>query len=121
MDIDWTSLNALDVVRALGLLIPLLTAIVTKKVAAQGTKAVITLVASALLGSIGYLAGEGGGYDLAGFFNAFLNAFIPAIAAYYGLWKPTGLAGSVAEATGDFGIGRTPALQTEDKGQESSA
>lgn len=119
--VDWLGIDdATNMVRLLGLLIPLLTALLTKKFAAQGTKAVITLVASALLGSIAYLATVDGGYDWAGFVNAFINAFLPAIAGYYGLWKPTGVAGTVAQKTQNFGIGRTPIMQTLDKGQESS-
>lgn len=117
---DWLSGDAGSVVTILGILIPLFTGVVTKKIAAQGTKAVVTLIASILLGSIAYLVTADGGYDWRGFVNSFLNAFVPAIASYYGLWKPTGLAGTVANATANVGIGRPPVLETDDKGQETS-
>jgi hypothetical protein len=118
---DWLSAEATNVVRLLGLLIPLLTALLTKKLASQGLKAVVTLISSVLLGSIAYLVAADGGYDWEGFVNAFINAFLPAIAAYYGLWKPTGVAGTVANKTARFGVGSPPMLQTSDKGAESVA
>jgi len=118
-DPNWLQLgDATNTVRILGFLIPVLTALVTKAVTSSGTKAVVTLVSSALLGATAYLVTKDGGYDWEGFVNSFMNAFLPAIAAYYGLWKPTGVAGTVAAATRGFGIGK-PALETGDRGYES--
>lgn len=118
--IDWLNLSdPTNVVRALGLLIPLLTALVTKKVASQGLKSVVTLVLAAITAGAAVLVADDGGFALNAFVNAFINTFVPAIAFYYGLLKPTGLAGSVANATEFFGFGPRPVLETADKGAES--
>lgn len=114
MDIDWLSLNeANNLVRILGVAIPILTALLTRTQASRALKAVVTLVASVLLGTLGYLVGADGGYDWGGFTNSFLNAFVPAIAAYYGLWKPTGVTASVSAATARFGLGNKPEAEPE--------
>lgn len=114
LSLDWTHLsNATNLVRLLGILIPLATAIITKQVAASGLKSVVTLVLSILAGTIVYLVSVDGGYAIGGFFNAFMNAFLPAIASYYGFLKPTGIAGSFAATTAGFGIGNPPAPAME--------
>lgn len=119
--VDWLNLSdPTSVVRIIGLLIPILTALVTKHVAAQGLKAVTTTVLSAITAAAAVLvAADGHSFAWQAFVNAFINTFVPAIALYYGLWKPTGLAGSVAAATKNFGIGSPPTLETAEKGQES--
>lgn len=119
--IDWLNLSdATNVVRIVGLLIPILTAVVTKHVASQGLKATVTTVLSALTAAVSVLvAADGHSFAWQAFVNAFVNTFIPAIALYYGFWKPTGLAGSVAAATKSFGLGPRPVLETSEKGEES--
>ncbi len=118
--IDWLNLSdPTSVVRVLGLLIPILTALITKRVASQGLKSVVTLVLSAITAATAVLVSDDGGYAWQAFVNAFINTFVPAIVMYYGLWKPTGLAGSVSAKTENFGIGSPPVLETGDKGQES--
>lgn len=109
---NWLNISdPINVVRVLGLLIPIVTALVTKSSATSGQKAVVTLVLSALTSTVVYLvANDGSGYDWAGFVNAFINTFVPAIVAYYGLLKPTNITGSIAAKTADVGIGSsTPA------------
>lgn len=118
--IDWLNLSdPTTVVRILGLLIPILTAVVTKRVASQGLKSVVTLVLSAVTAGVAVLVADDGGWAWQAFVNAFINTFLPAIAMYYGFWKPTGVAGSVAAKTEHFGVGPSPVLETADKGQES--
>lgn len=104
---NWLNVSdPMNVVRVLGLLIPILTALVTKSSATGGQKAVVTLVLSVLASTAVYLvANSGAGYDWAGFVNAFINTFVPAIAAYYGLLKPTNITGNVAAKTAGVGIG----------------
>lgn len=118
---DWLNLtDATNLVRVVGFLIPVLTALVAKKVASSGLKSVVTLVLSALTATIATIvAADGHGFAWQAFVNAFLNTFGPAIVTYYGLWKPTGLAGTVAQATQGFGVGPRPVLETEDKGAEA--
>lgn len=119
--IDFTDVStATGVVAIIGFFIPMLTALVTKEMAPSGLKSVVTFVLSALVGSVGYLVAADGGYDWTGFINGFLNAFIPAIAAYYGLWKATGTAGTVAHKTATLGLGPRPSLTTDDKGAEEA-
>lgn len=112
-------LDPTNLARLLGILVPLLVALVTKKVASQGLKGVLNLLLSAVAGSTAYLVAHDGGYNFEGFFNQTLDAFIASITAYYGLIKPTGLAGTVAEKTANFGFGSPPTLETDDKGAES--
>lgn len=120
VQIDWLNLsNPITVVRVLGLLIPILTALVTKRLSSQGLKSVVTLALSAITAGVAVLVSADGGFDWNAFVNAFVNTFGPAIAMYYGLWKPTGLAGSVAAATHSFGLGTSPVLETSAKGAES--
>ena len=99
--------------KLVGLIVPLLVALVTKKIASSGLKGVLNLGLSAIAGSAAYLVAETGGYDLGGFANATINAFVVSIVAYYGVYRPTGVSESVAAKTSDFGLGK-PALQTDD-------
>lgn len=116
---DWTNLSdATNLVRAIGVFLTLVTAVLTKKMASSGLKSTVTAVLAAVTGSLVYLVGEDGALDWTGFVNGFINAYVPAIAVYYGLFKPTGLAGSVAQATRRFGLGK-PVLETDDKGAEA--
>lgn len=116
---DWTNLSdGTNLVRVIGLFLSLVTAIVTKKMASSGLKSAVTTALAALTGSVVYLLGEDGALDWTGFVNGFVNAYVPAIALYYGLLKPTGIVGAVAEKTKGFGVGK-PVLETEDKGAEA--
>ncbi len=99
--------------RFIGLAIPLLVALVTKRVASRGLKGVLNLVLSAVGGSAVYLVAKDGGYDVEGFVNATLNAFVVSVATYYGVYKPTGVSAKLQNKTAGFGLGK-PALQTED-------
>lgn len=104
--IDWTNWgDATNVVRVLGFLIPIVTALVTKLNASSQVKSLVTLTLAVLTASVATLVAADGGWDLNAFLNAFMNTFIPAIAAYYGLLKPAGVTGYVAEATAGVGLG----------------
>lgn len=95
-----------NVARGLGLLVPILVGLITKKYTDKRTKAIVNVVASAVVGSAAYLVADTGGYDFAGFFNATINALIASFAAYYGVLKPTGVAGKVQDATANIGVGK---------------
>lgn len=111
--------DSTTVVTLVGILIPILTGLISKKVASGGLKSILTLVLSVLVSVIATLvASDGHGFAWHPFATAFISTFVVAIASYYGFWKPTGLAGSVAQATQSFGISR-PVLQTAAKGEES--
>lgn len=117
LNFDFTDPQTLT--RMLGIAIPILVGVVSKKVASQGLKATLNALLSAIGGSLIYLFAADGALNAAGFVNAVINTFLVSIATYYGVWKPTGLAGTVAEKTANFGIGPSPVLETEDKGAEN--
>lgn len=112
-------MDATTVTRLLGVLVPLLVAVITKRYASPGLKATLNVLSAAIVGSLGYMVAADGGYDLDGFVNSFLNTFIVGIATYYGVYKPTGVTGTVAKATEGFGLG-SPTLETDDKGAEDA-
>jgi hypothetical protein len=118
---DFNHWDATSVARLLGLVIPLLVGVLTKRYATSGVKAVVNVALSAFTGSVGYLvAANGHDYNFAGFVNSFLSVMLVSMASYYGLWKPTGVAGTVAVKTAKFGIGSPPTLETDDKGKEDA-
>lgn len=103
---DWLSLSdPTNFVRLLGIAIPIVTALITKSTASSSLKSIVTTVLSAVTATAAYLIAADGSYDWQGFVNAFLNTFIPAIALYYGLYKPTGVTDRVNVSTGAFGLG----------------
>ncbi len=113
MTFDWVLAHDPEtVVSLIGLLVPVVVAIVSKRVASAGLKGVLNLLLSAVAGSVAYLVTEMGTYDLAGFLGATLNTFIVSIVSYYGLYKPTGITDNVNSATANFGFGG-PDLQAD--------
>jgi hypothetical protein len=115
--IDFFNMDAATTAKLIGAFLPLLVAVITKRYATQAVKGVANFVLSTITGSIGYLVGADGAYDIRGFINAAFNTLVVSAAAYYVVWRPTGAAGSVAVATENFGIGK-PALTTKDVGKE---
>lgn len=84
-------------------ILPLFVGLVTTKVADPGVKAVglavlaaLVAIASAALESGGVVASE---TIIEGFQN-----FVVAVATYYGVWKPTQVAGKVQDRTADIGL-----------------
>lgn len=108
-----------SLVNLIGLVVPLLVALLTRSSATQGLKSVLNFLLSAVLGSAAYLVSADGGYDFEGFANASLTTFVVSITSYYGLYKKTGVAGTIADKTSNFGIGSPPKAQTDDVGEEA--
>jgi hypothetical protein len=103
------SLDVLNVARLLGVLVPLLVALITKRFASSAVKSIANLVLSAVAGVVApIIAGDKLPNSIGEVFNAILNAFIVSIVAYYGLFKPTGAADAVASSTAGFGLGSDP-------------
>lgn len=98
------ALQPLQLVHLVGALIPLLVALVTKRFAAPWVKVAVNLVALALAASIVYVARDTGGYDLAGFVNAFVNALVADVVAYFGALRYTAVL-AIERRTGHVGIG----------------
>ena len=102
-----------------GVVVPLLVGVLTKSHASDGVKAVVNALLSALAGVIATFTQDGLFHaSLKTLVITILSAWGTSIISYYGLFKPTGVAGTVAAATSNFGIGSPPMLETPDKGAE---
>lgn len=104
-----------------GTVIPLLVGFVTKKVASQGLKAVLNALLSALAGAASIAIAASGHIVVGEVITSMITTFIASTAVYYGVWKPTGVAGTVADVAPKFGLGTPPLpdMETEDVGHES--
>ena len=97
--------NPVEFARVLGLLAPLMVGLVTKSAASSKVKAVANVALAAVAGTVAYLVAADGGWDWGGFFNAWFNAFVTGIVAYYGFLRPTGIVPALAAKTVNVGIG----------------
>lgn len=88
-----------------GTLIPLAVGVITKAKASSGTKALTNALLSAVAGAIAPVAAAQGRLDVKVFVASILTTFVASAATYYGVWKPTGVAGVVQQATADVGVG----------------
>lgn len=121
VEYDFFNMDPMTTVKLISAFLPLLVAVITKRYATSAVKGVANFVLSTATGSIGYLVGANGGYDLRGFINAALNCVVVSGIAYLMVWKPTGVAGSVAVATESLpGIGKQPTLTTDSVGKEDT-
>ena len=113
--VDWFDFaTPANVVLMVGIFVPVLTALIVKKVASSEVKSISTLVLSAILATIGTVVGNDGGWAWRDFGNAFLSVFIPAIASYYGFWKHSVVTRVVTEKTENFGVlGKARNLETQ--------
>lgn len=89
----------------LGFGVPVVTAIVTTKVASSSLKAIVTAVLAAIAGLIAVAIEANGHIDISQWVVGVGQAAIAAWAAYYGFWKPTLIAPKLQDATKNFGIG----------------
>lgn len=94
--------NPVEFARVLGLLVPLAVAMLTRSNASTAVKSVANIALSAVAASVAMIVGTDGGWDWGGFFNAWFNAFLTGIVAYYGALKPIGIAPVVALKTRGF-------------------
>ena len=101
------------------LAVPLLVNLITKASASDGLRAIVNIVAVAVLAALALWTNPGGGdvtWQLAAY--TFLSSLVTSFTAYKALWKPTGVSGSLAAATANVGLGSPPTLQTPEKGAE---
>lgn len=105
-DVVANGFNAVQIVSVLvGTFIPILTALVTKSTAKPGVKAVTTLALSAIAAfGTEFINHEGDAFYWQGALLTTVVTFVVAVATYYGLWRPTNVAGSNSAA------GRAPGL-----------
>lgn len=89
--------------------LPLITALVTKKMATSGLKAVtlllLTAVSSFVSELITVLANDEY-FDVGTLILKWIISFIVAVAAYFGFWNPTRIAETIQNKTAGAGIGR---------------
>lgn len=90
-----------------GTVLPLLTGVVTKRLAGGHVKAVVLLALSAAAGFVEQLIAAGGVFTLQTFIGSFVVTFVLSVAAHFGLYKPTGVSDAVArKAAPRIGVGR---------------
>lgn len=89
-----------------GTAIPILTALITKARASSAVKAVVTLTLAVIAAAIQLAIEVNGVVNLRSFLANLAVTWIIAIATYYGLLKPTGVTGKVAQVAPDTGIGQ---------------
>lgn len=80
------------------LLVPFVVAFLVKEHAPNWIRSVVTLVLTALVTVLSGMVSFTD-FDLGRFWQAWFVAFIAALGAYLGIWKPTGAARSVSIAT----------------------
>jgi hypothetical protein len=100
--------------RVQGMVIPLLTGLITKKVASSRLKAFCTAMLS-LLGSVVAVAIAADGKVVLGdWVDTFVTTLVTATATYYGFWKPTGTAEAVQDIAPTLGLGSEPDVPETD-------
>ena len=87
-----------------GAIIPLLTGLVTKKMASSAVKSICTAVLSTVAGIVSAAQLEGS-IKLETAITNILIAFITAISLYYGLYRPTTAADKVQNIAPNAGLG----------------
>lgn len=109
LDLNWLTV-------VLGVVLPLITGLVTSRLAHAGLKAVVLALLSAIGGLLNELYSVGGNVDLydwsAGLANA-LTVFLLAVGLHFGLLKPVGATGAngVTQTAVPGGLGsRGPAV-----------
>lgn len=100
--------------------VPLLVALITKSSASDGLRAVVNMVSVAVVAVLALWINPSG-VDITWqlVVNTFLASLVVSGGAYKFLWKPTGVTGTVVDATSRFGLGSPPTLETSDKDAEN--
>lgn len=97
IDLSWLEL-------LVAVVLPLVVAVVTKEVRSSGLKAVVLAALAAVSAALTAVIASDGVLTEATL-QAGVEYFLVAVASYYGLWKPTGVAPTVAEKTDAVHIG----------------
>lgn len=94
-----------------GTLIPLLVGLLTKDHAPRAVKSVGLAGLAAVAGAASTAVAGGGNIVWQDYAVSITVTWVSAVATYYGLWEPTGVAPKVQQVTGRFGVG--PKHRTE--------
>ena len=97
--------DVVTVSRLLGVIVPILVAVLAKSGASTQVKVWLNVVAAAILGAIAPVLAGATDYTFAMLINSVINTFLVSVAAYFGVFKPTGAADAIQQKTGTFGIG----------------
>jgi len=92
-----------------GAVIPLLVGVVTKAKASSAVKGIANTILSVIAATIVVAIKQELKFD-ASLGIAAAYAFVGSTVAYTTLWKPTGIAAAIANATADVGIGKEVAV-----------
>lgn len=87
-----------------GVIIPLLVGVLTKMNAASAVKSICNAGLSALGSVLATMQLDAWSWKW--FVISWMSTFTVSIASYYGLWKPTGAAPAVQNATANVGLGK---------------
>jgi hypothetical protein len=116
----YQQLDTVLIASLVSIFLPIVVNFVTKQSASDGVKSVVNILGVALVSVCSLWINPSDvpvTWQLC--VNTALASFVASLAAYKGVWKPTGVSGSVAAASSNFGIGSPPKLQTEQKGAEN--
>jgi hypothetical protein len=97
--------------------IPIIVGLISKSSASSGLKSTLNVVLSALVTAVTTILDHANA-DVAHVIRDFIYTAGFSFATYYGVWKPTGIAGTIAAKTEKFGFGSPPDLTTSEKGLE---
>lgn len=101
------------------LLVPMLVSVVTKQNASDGLRAIVNIVAVAVVAVCAlWINPSGDPVTMPVVVNTILASLVSSFVAYKSFFKPTGLTGTLTRKTRNFGLGPQPVLETPDKGAE---
>jgi len=113
------TLDVRTVATLAAVVLPLLVNLITKQTASDGLKSIINLIGSAIITVLSlWINPDGQDVTVWLAINTFIFALLTSVVAYKGVWKPTGISGSIAASTPNLGLGSPPVLETTDKGAE---
>jgi hypothetical protein len=107
-------LNVEALTIAVGLVIPLLTSLVTKEKAPQWVKYLINALLSAIAGVTVTVIHANGDTTLANFVVAIATAWGSSIVSHLGLWMPTSVTAKLDHLLPEFGIGTEQVAEAEE-------
>lgn len=103
-------INAQFLALATGTLVPLLVSLIAKLSASPGLMAVLNGLLAAIAGAIVTATAAGGNIDWQTYVMNIAFAWLASVAAYHGLWRPTGVAKKIqAKVPGVVTNGAPPA------------
>jgi hypothetical protein len=92
----------------LGVVMPLVTAALTKITASPGLKSTFNLVASLVAGSLGYLIAHDGRTTWYELLTYAFTTYLASGVSYQNLWRPNGVAPAIQVKTRNVGVGGHP-------------